>query len=259
MAAEKPVIVFVPGAWHIPAHYEPAAKLLRDAGYEVALLRHPSVSVSRDPGNIMNKDARVVADNIRKFVGTTQGPGQEAVLVMHSYGGISGSEAAAIVSEELRSNPDPNAGRITRLVFLAAHVLEKGMSFESSGRDISDLDINNVRPALSNCIVSPTDTNVPRTGCVSVPTHMKDTTATFRVRTLSLLLRTSLAHKLHLEHIASCMKATWECVIYLLTPGQHASTNGDLRFHNTNILCWLERLWNPLYVHQMPTGCWSHW
>ena len=158
------MVVFVPGAWrvasesslahmlitcntfrHVPAHYEPVVKLLRDAGYEVATLRHPSVSVQRDPGNMLQKDARVVADNIRKFVSTTQPPGQDVVLVMHSYGGVSGSEAAAIVSEALQSEQDPDAGRIRRLVYLAAHVIEKGSSFIESGRSVPNLDINKVR------------------------------------------------------------------------------------------------------------------
>lgn len=90
------------------------------------------------------KDARVVADCIRKFVSTVQPPGQDVVLVMHSIGGLIGSEAAAMVSEDLQSHPDPNAGRIVRLVFLAAHVLEKGTSFVASGRSIPNLDIDKV-------------------------------------------------------------------------------------------------------------------
>lgn len=82
MAVEKPVIVLATGAWHIPDHYEPVIKLLRDAGFEVAALRYPSVSIQRDPGKMLYKDSRVVADNIKKIVGTTQGPGQDVVLVM---------------------------------------------------------------------------------------------------------------------------------------------------------------------------------
>ena len=140
MATPNPTIVWVPGAWHIPAHYEPAVKLLRDAGYEVSTLRHPSVSIQRDPGNILHKDARVVADNIRKFTSV----GQDVVLVMHSYGGVTGSEAAAIISDELRSDHDPNVGRIRRLIYLAAHVLENGSSLFGSGRSIPNLDINEV-------------------------------------------------------------------------------------------------------------------
>ena len=49
-----------------------------------------------------------------------------------------------MVSEDLRSNPNPTGGRIRRLVFLAAHVLEKGVSFVSSGRSIPNIDINEV-------------------------------------------------------------------------------------------------------------------
>ena len=140
MADLKPAVVFVPGAWHIPAHYEPILKRLRDAGYEVSALRHPSCTVKSDPGNIFREDAKTVADTIRPVLNS----GKDAVVIMHSYGGVSGPEGAAIVCEEQRSNPDPKAGRVKRLVFLAAHMLEKGESFEEARGRIPNLDISEV-------------------------------------------------------------------------------------------------------------------
>jgi hypothetical protein len=63
---------------------------------------------------------------------------------MHSYGGVTGPEGIAIVCEEQRSNSDPKAGRVKRLVFLAAHMLEKGKSFEEARGQIPNLDISEV-------------------------------------------------------------------------------------------------------------------
>lgn len=137
MATRQPAVVIVPGAWHVPEHYEPAAKLLRNAGYETVVVRHPSVSVQRDPGNMLRKDSTVAADVMRKLVNDE---GKDVVVVMHSYGGVSGSEAAAMLSEWLPAHSIPEAGRIRRLVYLAAHVIEKGVSFQGSGRIIPNVD-----------------------------------------------------------------------------------------------------------------------
>lgn len=139
-AAQKPTIVIAPGAWHVPSHYEPIAKLLRNAGYEVSPVKHPSVGIASDPGTMLHKDVEVVANTLRQLVNS----GKDVVLLMHSYGGVTGSEAAAVVSEELRSNPKQSAGRIRRLVYLAAHVINKGVSFIESGRSIPNMDISRV-------------------------------------------------------------------------------------------------------------------
>ena len=140
MANQKPTIVFVPGAWHIPAHYEPILKRLREAGFEVSALRHPSCTVKSDPGDIFREDAKTVADTIRPVLQS----GKDAVVIMHSYGGVTGPEGTAIVCEEQKSNPDLKAGRVRRLVFLAAHMLEKGVSFEEARGQIPNLDISEV-------------------------------------------------------------------------------------------------------------------
>ena len=140
MSSAKPTVVFVPGAWHIPAHYEPIMKRLRDSGYEVAAVRHPSCTVESDPGNMLQDDASFVANTLRQVLSS----GKDAVLVMHSYGGVSGPEGMAIVLEEQRSNPDPKAGHVKRLVFLAAHMLDKGVSFEEARGQIPNMDISEV-------------------------------------------------------------------------------------------------------------------
>ena len=113
---------------------------LRDAGYEVVPLRHPSCTVKSDPGNMLAEDANAVAETIRQVVSS----GKDAVLIMHSYGGISGPEGTAIVCEEQRKSPDQKAGRVRRLVFLAAHVLEKGVSFEGLRGGLPGMDVRQV-------------------------------------------------------------------------------------------------------------------
>jgi pimeloyl-ACP methyl ester carboxylesterase len=113
---------------------------LRDSGYEVVPLRHPSCTVKSDPGNMLAEDANAVAETIRQVVNS----GKDAVLIMHSYGGITGPEGTAIVCEEQRASPGQTAGRVRRLVFLAAHVLDKGISFEGLRGALPGIDFGEV-------------------------------------------------------------------------------------------------------------------
>lgn len=145
MTATKPAILWVPGAWHVPRHYEPALKVLRQAGYETIVANHASVNVSKDSGNMLRKDATTVADMIRKLFSEDK----NIVLVMHSYGGISGSEAAAMVSEHRRATSSDGGPRILRLVYLAAHVIEKGVSFKAN-RTIPDVTTSEVQSCRPN-------------------------------------------------------------------------------------------------------------
>lgn len=142
MPDSKPTIIFVPGAWHIPAHYEPIISRLRHSGYEVIAVRHPSCTVKSDPGNMLYEDAKTVADAIRGVLETDK----DADLIMHSYGGISGSEGVGLVLSEERSRA--GFGKVRRMVFLAAHVLEEGISMEGLRGRMPNMDVDEV----SHCI-----------------------------------------------------------------------------------------------------------
>ena len=136
MATEKPTILLAHGAWHVPAHYEPTAKPLREAGFEVIIPQHKSVSkdLKSDPGSAMQKDAAALADILRQILSD----GKDVILLMHSYGGVCGCDAVGMVVED---SPPTASGRILRLVFLAAHVIEKGVSMQGSGRNIPNMEI----------------------------------------------------------------------------------------------------------------------
>ena len=90
----------------------------------------------------MRKDAMVTSDVIKKLINDET---KDVILIMHSYGGISGSEAAAMTCDWLAKYGQPDHGRIRRLVYLAAHVLEKGEPMLGTGRVINHLDISDVR------------------------------------------------------------------------------------------------------------------
>lgn len=91
----KPAIVISHGAWHVPAHYEPMAKPLREAGFKVFIPQHQSVGPTKDPGNALQNDAAALARIIEQNALLRR----DVILFMHSYGGIAGSEAVGMLNE----------------------------------------------------------------------------------------------------------------------------------------------------------------
>ena len=96
----KPAIVIAHGAWHVPAHYEPMAKPLREAGFKVFIPQHQSVGPSKDPGNALQNDAAALARVIEQNALLRR----DVILLMHSYGGIAGCEAVGMLNEGPRSS-----------------------------------------------------------------------------------------------------------------------------------------------------------
>ena len=133
--SKKPAIVIAHGAWHVPAHYEPMAKPLREAGFSVIIPQHQSVGAKKDTGNALQNDAATLA----RLIEHQARLGKDMILLMHSYGGIAGSEAVGIL-QEARS---PGFHRLKRLVYLAAHVIEKDSSFFGN-RKIPNIDTSEV-------------------------------------------------------------------------------------------------------------------
>lgn len=118
MATPKPAIVFVPGAFSRPSDYDLVSDPLREAGYEVHVVHHPSSpDVLVDPTPSMYDDA----DNIHLLVETLADEGKDIVLVMHSYGGLPGTQACEGMSraERLRAS---KPGGIARLLYVGAAV-----------------------------------------------------------------------------------------------------------------------------------------
>jgi hypothetical protein len=88
---------------------------------------------------MLYEDAGEVARVLRKVLSS----GKDAVMIMHSYGGISGPEGIGIVFDE-SSQSGTDSGRLRRLIFLAAHVLDKGISFEGLRGRMPNMDVDEV-------------------------------------------------------------------------------------------------------------------
>ncbi|ORX92933.1 Alpha/beta hydrolase fold-1 [Clohesyomyces aquaticus] len=122
-----PTIVLVPGAWHSPVHYTPLIDQLKTAHYDLVTDRLPSV------GSTTPKEQSVANDasHIRKtLLGPLLDAGKDIILLMHSYGGCPGADAAKGLSKSERTASGQKGG-IVGLVFICAFVAAEGDSLLS--------------------------------------------------------------------------------------------------------------------------------
>lgn len=136
----RPAIVLVQGSFQLPEAYGKFASALRSREFLVIQPRLPSLSDHDSPDFSDSKrdladDARLVEDEAKRLV---LDHGKTVMLVMHSYGGLVGSEA---IPEELslqnrRQNGLP--GGVSCLVYIAAFALDKGQSVLSTFGETPD-------------------------------------------------------------------------------------------------------------------------
>ncbi|KAI9710235.1 MAG: hypothetical protein M1820_002728 [Bogoriella megaspora] len=125
MATTDPAIVVVHGAWHTPSHYHSLLFNLNSAGYRhVYCPRLPSCSLSDAPSNPLptaGDDAKVVHTVVHQL--RTEDANRHIILILHSYGGVVGSEA-------LGPSFDPIPGGLANisLIYVAAFMLPKFQS-----------------------------------------------------------------------------------------------------------------------------------
>lgn len=114
--ASKPTFVLVPGMWHRPAFFNKLKDHLSQRGLSSVAIDMPSSAtgtnaaiVSREP------DIEAIASVIRRILVR----GDDVVVLMHSFGGISGSEAVGRILEE-EASLRGRGGKIRRLVYVTA-------------------------------------------------------------------------------------------------------------------------------------------
>ena len=86
---DNPAIVLVQGSFQLPEVYYKLADALRTSGYEV---HQPSLPTLTEPDlatKTLSDDAAAVRSEVKALVDG----GKAVVVVMHSYGGLVGSEA----------------------------------------------------------------------------------------------------------------------------------------------------------------------
>jgi len=117
MAASKPAIIICIGAWHRPLHYANLITDLETNGFEVHC---PPL------GSIDNNNTTFApdVDQIRSLISRLVSENKDVALLMHSYGGIYGSEAAGPF---VKKPGGPGHG-VTKLIYMSAWALDAGLS-----------------------------------------------------------------------------------------------------------------------------------
>jgi pimeloyl-ACP methyl ester carboxylesterase len=115
----KPVIVIVPGAWHVPAHYAHLALKLNSAGYTVDCLELSCTNDEKDlPENTWTEDISI----IRNAITSHTEAGRNVAVVMHSFGGMATSEAACGLGEKANET----SGRVVKLIYMTSFMILEG-------------------------------------------------------------------------------------------------------------------------------------
>lgn len=151
MPTSKPVIVFVPGAFSRPSDFDLVSSPLREAGYRVHIVHNPSSpDILVDPTPSMFDDA----DNIHQLVETLADEGKDIVMVMHSYGGLPGTQACEGLgkAERLRAS---KRGGVVRLLYVGAAIAPVGESMAGTLRTempLPSIETADGRPSFSTSI-----------------------------------------------------------------------------------------------------------
>ncbi|CAJ2505223.1 Uu.00g126170.m01.CDS01 [Anthostomella pinea] len=119
----KLTLLFVCGGWLVPESYSKLTNALRAVGFEVHIPRHPSMNQSRPP----NADLATDADLIRSYATSLVEAGCTVAVLMHSYGGMVGTDALYGLSKTARYAKGL-AGGVSHLIYMAASALPKGKS-----------------------------------------------------------------------------------------------------------------------------------
>ena len=123
MATALPTIVLVHGAWHTPAAYASFVSALRNRGFTVHCPLLPTCSGETPPIASLPDDVAAVRSTILPLVDA----GERVLMVMHSYGGAVGTDAAEglyLPDRQAKGHP----GGVIHLLYLCAYILPPGGS-----------------------------------------------------------------------------------------------------------------------------------
>lgn len=118
--AANPTFVLVPGMWHRPAFFNKLKDHLSKRGFPSVAIDMPSSNFDTN-ASIFSRDPDIEA--IAFVIKSILDRGDDVVVVMHSFGGISGTEAAGRVLEEASFQGEEERGgkgKIIRLVYVTA-------------------------------------------------------------------------------------------------------------------------------------------
>jgi pimeloyl-ACP methyl ester carboxylesterase len=118
----KPHIILVPGGWHTPAFFEPITALLQTHGYTVTSLHPPSIGNPNPPKDLTQDIAALQA-----LVTDAIGPGNDVVVVAHSWGGILLSSGLTSFGKKQREERGEKGG-VVKCGYMCAFLVPEGVA-----------------------------------------------------------------------------------------------------------------------------------
>ena len=150
----RPSLVFVPGAWHSPAHFSPIISQLTNLGYHCTSATLPSTG-PLFPVTTFDPDVEA----IRKIILVELDRGQNVVLVTHSYGGVPGASALSGLSTKSRT-AEGHSTSVVALAMMCSFVVPAGISLKELGQGrepppwhVYEGDIVNIGPPGSEALL----------------------------------------------------------------------------------------------------------
>ena len=141
----KPTILLVGEAWHTADYLQPLATALAAADYPTLTLALPSVDAS--PAKLDFGDDVAL---VRYKAVDLATDGKDIIAVLHSFGGIVGTEALQGLGKPVMKG----IGAVLGLVYLAAILPKKGDSFEAHLESLGDRSWKPERQVLTQAGVT---------------------------------------------------------------------------------------------------------
>lgn len=120
-----PTVLLIPGAWLHRSTYDFFISHLQDLSFPTAYTSCPSLNPSHPTTADAANDTETVLQEV--LLPLIKNDGKDVVLVMHSYGGVSGSSAAKGLSKVTRSGEGKKAG-VVGLIHISGFVFPAGAS-----------------------------------------------------------------------------------------------------------------------------------
>ena len=127
-SVEKPTIVLCHGAWHVPKHYERFLDTLRHSGFDTHCPLLPTCNGARPANSLLADDVHVLKTLVESLVQR----GRSVLVILHSSGGVVGSNALQGELSAVSRTSKGLTGGIVGIIYMCAFFLQPGETVKSA-------------------------------------------------------------------------------------------------------------------------------
>ncbi|KAI1495961.1 Alpha/beta hydrolase fold-1 [Biscogniauxia marginata] len=127
-------VVVVPGAWTQPSAYRNLAAALEARDFTVHVPALPTNDDSRPPNSTFDADVEAVRQVVKPLV--EEDGGKDVVLLMHSYGGVVGTNSIAGLARRDRQVRNLRGG-VVQLIYAASSMLAENQTIRTVVREVN--------------------------------------------------------------------------------------------------------------------------